>query len=617
MKRERLTMSQALVKFLDNQYIEFDGVESKFVSGIFGIFGHGCVVGVGQALEQGGHNLKFYQGKNEQNMALAAVAYAKQKDRRAIIPCVSSIGPGATNMVTACGCATANRIPLLVLPGDTFACRQPDPVLQQAEFFDNYGRTVTDAFKGVCHYFDRINRPEQLMTACLNAMRVLTDPADTGAVCLAMPQDVEGEAYDYPEHFLKKRVWHIDRRPIAKSQLDRAVRMIKESKKPIIICGGGVRYSGAEKQLLAFAEKYNIPIAETQAGKGIIPWQNPLNLGGIGVTGGKAANVIGRDADLIIGVGTRFSDFTTSSKWLFNENRKVLAINICPFDAYKMDAEAVVADAREALNALTDALNGYKTKYNDEISKAKAEWDAIVDDYYTKELDGGLNQTLALGIINEFMGDEDIALGSAGSLPGDMQRLFRPKDRGTYHMEYGFSNMGYEVNGALGAKLAKPEAEVYTFCGDGSFLMGHSELYTAVQEGLKINVCLFDNLGWGCIENLQNNQGTDTFGTVFRARNPKTGMLDGAEIAVDFAKIAEGYGAKGYSIHNSAELRAALEDAKMRTEPVLFDIKVLPKTMTPGFESWWRVGVAEVSKSESVRAAYDDMQKNIKKTFDY
>ena len=550
-------------------------------------------------------------------MALAAVAYAKQKDRKAIIPCVSSIGPGATNMVTACGCATANRIPLLVLPGDTFACRQPDPVLQQAEFFDNYGRTVTDAFKGVCHYFDRINRPEQLMTACLNAMRVLTDPADTGAVCLAMPQDVEGEAYDYPEHFLKKRVWHIDRRPIAKSQLDRAVRMIKESKKPIIICGGGVRYSGAENQLLAFAEKYNIPIAETQAGKGIIPWQNPLNLGGIGVTGGKAANVIGRDADLVIGVGTRFSDFTTSSKWLFNENRKVLAINICPFDAYKMDAEAVVADAREALNALADALNGYKTKYNDEISKAKAEWDAIVDDYYTKELDGGLNQTLALGIINEFMSDEDIALGSAGSLPGDMQRLFRPKGRGTYHMEYGFSNMGYEVNGALGAKLAKPEAEVYTFCGDGSFLMGHSELYTAVQEGLKINVCLFDNLGWGCIENLQNNQGTDTFGTVFRARNPKTGMLDGAEIAVDFAKIAEGYGAKGYSIHNSSELRAALEDAKKRTEPVLFDIKVLPKTMTPGFESWWRVGVAEVSKSESVRAAYDDMQKNIKKTFDY
>ncbi len=617
MKRERLTMSQALVKFLDNQYVEFDGVETKFVSGIFGIFGHGCVVGVGQALEQGGHNLKFYQGKNEQNMALAAVAYAKQMDRRAIIPCVSSIGPGATNMVTACGCATANRIPLLVLPGDTFACRQPDPVLQQAEFFDNYGRTVTDAFKGVCHYFDRIVRPEQLMTACLNAMRVLTDPADTGAVCLAMPQDVEGEAYDYPEHFLQKRVWHLDRRPIALTQLERAVELIKASKKPIIVCGGGVRYSEAEEELLRLAVSHNIPITETQAGKGIIDWKHPLNLGGIGVTGGKAANVIARDADLVIGVGTRFTDFTTSSKWLFNENRKVLGINICPFDAYKMDAEAIVADAREAIVAVDEALGDYTSAYTTEIAEAKKEWDAIVDEFYTKELDGGLSQTLALGIINEFMGEDDIALGSAGSLPGDMQRLFRPKNRGTYHMEYGYSNMGYEINGALGAKLAKPDVDVYTFCGDGSFLMGHSELYTALQEGLKINVCVFDNLGWGCIENLQNNQGTDTFGTVFRARNPETGMLDGADMTVDFAKIAEGYGAKGYSIHNSDELRAALEDAKKQDKAVLFDIKVLPKTMTPGFESWWRVGVAEVSKSETVAAAYKDMQENIAKTFDY
>lgn len=617
MKRERLTMSQALVKFLDNQYVEFDGVETKFVSGIFGIFGHGCVVGVGQALEQGGHNLKFYQGKNEQNMALAAVAYAKQMDRRAIIPCVSSIGPGATNMVTACGCATANRIPLLVLPGDTFACRQPDPVLQQAEFFDNYGRTVTDAFKGVCHYFDRIVRPEQLMTACLNAMRVLTDPADTGAVCLAMPQDVEGEAYDYPEHFLQKRVWHLDRRPISISQLERAVEMIKNAKKPIIVCGGGVRYSEAEEELLRFAVSHNIPITETQAGKGLIDWKHPLNLGGIGVTGGKAANVIARDADLVIGVGTRFTDFTTSSKWLFNENRKVLGINICPFDAYKMDAEAVIADAREAIVAIDEALADYKTAYAGEIAAAKTEWDAIVDEFYTKELDGGLSQTLALGIINEFMGDSDIALGSAGSLPGDMQRLFRPKDRGTYHMEYGYSNMGYEINGALGAKLAEPDKEVYTFCGDGSFLMGHSELYTALQENLKINVCVFDNLGWGCIENLQNNQGTDTFGTVFRARNPETGMLDGEDMTVDFAKIAEGYGAKGYTCRTSDELRAALEDAKKQTKSVVFDIKVLPKTMTPGFESWWRVGVAEVSKSETVAAAYKDMQENIAKTFDY
>lgn len=617
MKRIRLTMAQALVQFLDNQYIECDGKESKFVNGIFGIFGHGCVVGVGQALEQGGHDLKFYQGKNEQNMALAAVAYAKQMDRKAIIPCVSSIGPGATNMVTACGCATANRIPLLVLPGDTFACRQPDPVLQQAEFFDDFSRTVTDAFKGVCHYFDRISRPEQLMTAVLNAMRVLTDPADTGAVCLAMPQDVEGEAYDYPEHFLKKRVWHMDRRPAADSQLARAEKMIRAAKKPIIVCGGGVRYSGAEKELQEFAEKYNIPIAETQAGKGLIGWNHPLNLGGIGVTGGKAANVIARDADLVIGIGTRFTDFTTASKWLFKQERKVLGINVCAFDAYKMDAEAIVADAKDTICALSDVLQGYKTDYTNEIKDAKADWDVIVDDYYTKELPGGLNQTLALGIINEFMSDEDIALGSSGSLPGDMQRLFRPKSRGTYHMEYGYSNMGYEVNGALGAKLAKPEADVYTFCGDGSFIMGHSEFYTALQEGLKINVCLFDNLGWGCIENLQNNQGTDTFGTVFRARNPKTGMLDGDELVVDFAKIAQGYGAKAYTCRTSDELRAALADAKKQDKACVFDIKVLPKTMTPGFESWWRVGVAEVSKSEKVAAAYADMREHVKDTFDY
>ncbi len=617
MERERLTMAQALVKFLDNQYIECDGVETKFVSGIFGIFGHGCVVGVGQALEQGGHNLKFYQGKNEQNMALAAVAYAKQMDRKAIIPCVSSIGPGATNMVTACGCATANRIPLLVLPGDTFACRQPDPVLQQAEFFDSFGSTVTDSFKGVCHYFDRILRPEQLMTACLNAMRVLTDPVDTGAVCLAMPQDVEGEAYDYPVHFLKKRVWHMDRRPISKEQLTRAKELIKQSKKPIIICGGGVRYSSAENELLKFAEQCNIPITETQAGKGLIDWRHPLNLGGIGVTGGKAANVIARDADLIIGVGTRFSDFTTSSKWLFNERRKVLAVNVCPFDAYKMDAEAIVADAREALVALTESCADYKSTYTDEIKSAKEEWDSIVDEYYSTELPGGLSQPLALGIINEFMDDGDIALGAAGSLPGDMQRLFRPTGNRSYHMEYGYSNMGYEVNGALGAKLACPDKEVYAFCGDGSFLMGHSELYTSIQEGLKINICLFDNMGWGCIENLQNNQGTETFGTVFRARNPKTGMLDGDEIDVDFAKIAEAYGAKAYTIRTSDELKAAIEDAKKQKVSCLFDIKVLPKTMTPGYESWWRVGVAEVSKSETVAAAYKDMKKHIDETFDY
>ena len=620
MGRVRWTMAQALVRFLDNQYVERDGAESKFVRGIFGVFGHGCVCGVGQALEQGGHDIKFYQGKNEQNMALAATAFAKQMDRMAIIPCVSSIGPGAMNMVTAAGCATANRIPLLLLPGDTFAARQPDPVLQQAEFFNSYASTVNDAFKGVCHYFDRINRPEQLMTAAIHAMRVLTDPADTGAVCLAMPQDVEGEAYDYPEYFLQKRVWHMDRRPAAKSQLERATALIKDAKYPLIICGGGVRYSGAWEQLQKFAEKHNIPLSETQAGKGLISWKHPLNLGGIGVTGGKAANVIAQKADLIIGVGTRFSDFTTSSKWLFkNENVKTLAINICPFDAIKLDAEAIIADARETVQALLDCgvLQGYKSAYTDEISAAKTEWDTLVDGFYSAKDERGLTQTEALGTINEFMSETDIAVGSAGSLPGDMQRLFRAGRPETYHMEYGFSNMGYEINGALGVKLAAPDCGVYAFTGDGSYLMAHSELFTAVQEGLKLYVCVFDNSGWGCIENLQNNQGTETFGTTFSARDAKTGLLDGKRLTVDFAKNAESYGCKGYSIHTLDELKAALADAKTQTVPVVLDIKVLPKSMTPGFESWWRVGVAAVSESETVKAAYEDMQKNIKLTRDY
>ncbi|WP_446425418.1 thiamine pyrophosphate-binding protein, partial [Mailhella sp.] len=447
MERIRLTMAQALVRFLDNQYVELDGVENKFVGGIFGVFGHGCVVGVGQALSQGDHNLRFYQGKNEQNMALAAMAFAKQKNRREIIPCVSSIGPGAMNMVTAAGCATANRIPLLLLPGDTFACRQPDPVLQQAEFFDSFGRTVTDAFRGVCHYFDRIERPEQLITAAIHAMRVLTDPADTGAVCLAMPQDVEGEAYDYPVEFFRKRVWHMDRRPMTEGQLSRVMEILKKAEKPMVICGGGVRYSEAGDALAAFCEAANIPFAETQAGKGTLSWQHPLNVGGIGVTGGKAANVLAPQADVVIAVGSRLTDFTTSSKWLFKHDAKFIGLNICPFDAIKMDAEGIICDAKAGLEAMTAALDGYKSKWGAEVKAAVDEWNAIVDSYYAAEDKRGLSQTRALGEINKFMQAKDIAVGSAGSLPGDMQRLFRAGNRDTYHMEYGFSNMGYETNG--------------------------------------------------------------------------------------------------------------------------------------------------------------------------
>ena len=617
MQRIRLTMAQALVRFLDAQYVCLDGEETKFVNNIFGVFGHGCVVGVGQALSQGGHHLRFLQGKNEQNMALAAVAFAKQKNRREIIPCVSSIGPGAMNMVTAAGCATANRIPLLLLPGDTFACRQPDPVLQQAEFFDSYGRTVTDAFRGVCHYFDRIERPEQLMTAALHAMRVLTDPADTGAVCLAMPQDVEGEAYDYPVDFFRRRVWHLDRRPMTDGQLARAMDVLTRARKPLAILGGGVRYSEAGRAFLDFCEAANIPFGETQAGKGTVPWNHPLNLGGVGVTGGKAANVIAPEADVIVAVGTRLSDFTTSSKWLFRHDAKFIGLNICPFDALKMDAEPIICDAKAGLERMTAALNGYRGQWGDEVPAAIAEWNAIVDEYVTKPLPGGLSQTLALGEINRFMAPTDVAVGSAGSLPGDMQRLWRSGEPGSYHMEYGFSNMGYETNGALGVKLAEPDREVYAFFGDGTYMMAHSELLTCVQEGLRVHFCLFDNSGWGCIENLQNNQGNDTFGTVFRYRNPRTGELDGPIMPIDFAKNAEAYGLKTYTVRTLEELRAALEDGRKQPLPALYDIKVLHGSMTPGFESWWRVGVAEVSEQERVQAAYRDLMEHVRETREY
>lgn len=612
MKHIRLTMAQALVKFLDQQYVELDGREHKFVNNIFGVFGHGCVVGVGQALQQGGHHIRFLQGKNEQNMALAATAFAKQKDRLEIIPCVSSIGPGAMNMVTAAGCATANRIPLLLLPGDTFACRQPDPVLQQAEFFDSYGRTVTDAFRGVCHYFDRLERPEQLMTAALHAMRVLTDPADTGAVCLAMPQDVEGEAFDYPESFLRKRVWHLDRRPITDGQLERALEILRAAKHPMAILGGGVRYSQAGTEFAALCEKHQIPFGETQAGKGTVPFDLPMNMGGIGVTGGQAANRLAQQADVVLAVGTRLSDFTTSSKWLFRDECKFVTLNICPFDTVKMDAEPLLCDAKAGLVALDQGLEDHRSGWDEALLReTRQAWMDIVDKFYSDQRPQGLSQTRALGIINRFMHKSDIAMGAAGSLPGDMQRLWQSGESGTYHMEYGFSNMGYETNGALGVKLAAPDREVYTFFGDGTYLMAHSELLTCVQENLRVHFCLFDNSGWGCIENLQNNQGCDTFGTVFRRRNPETGELDGPVLPIDFAANARSYGLLSFTIRTEEELIAALEAGRNQPLPVLYDIKVLPGSMTPGFDSWWRVGVAEVSEMPRVQQAYQEQQSHI------
>ncbi|EJW19441.1 3D-(3,5/4)-trihydroxycyclohexane-1,2-dione acylhydrolase (decyclizing) [Paenibacillus alvei] len=635
METIRLTMAQALVKFLDQQYVEFDGVEQRFIKGVFTIFGHGNVLGLGQALEEDCGGLEVYQGRNEQGMAQAAVAFAKQTRRKQICACTSSVGPGAANMVTAAATATANQIPVLLLPGDTFASRQPDPVLQQIEQQHDFTISTNDAFRPVSKYWDRIVRPEQLMTALIQAMRVLTNPADTGAVTLALPQDVQGEAYDYPVSFFEKRVHRIDRRPASAAQLEDAVRLIARKRKPLLICGGGVRYSEAGEALAAFAEAFHIPFAETQAGKSAVASSHPLNLGGIGVTGNSAANAIAKDADLIIGVGTRFTDFTTGSKELFgNPDMDVVTVNVSEFQAIKLDATPIVADAKVGLEELHQRLQslGYRSAYIGEIQEARdawdKEWQRLAGIHYvegtgafTPEIEGHLDEALpeyaeALGscltqtqvvaALNQLLDDNAIVVGAAGSLPGDLQRMWRAETTHSYHMEYGYSCMGYEIAGALGVKMAEPEREVYAFTGDGSYLMLHSELLTSIQEGRKINVLLFDNNGFGCINNLQMGNGMGSFGTEFRSRNPHTGKLDGPLVSIDFALSASGYGAVTYSVRTMKELEQAVMAAKRQKESTLIDIKVLPKTMTHGYDAWWNVGVAEVSGKKAIAQAYDE-----------
>ncbi len=629
MKTIRLTMAQALVRFLENQYIAYDGIEHPFVEGVIMLPGHGNVVGLGQALAQEAHRMQVWQGKNEQGMAHTAVAFAKQCKRKKITAVTSSVGPGAANMVTAAATATANNIPVLILPGDVYACRQPDPVLQQVEQTHDLSLSTNDAFRPVCRYWDRVVRPEQLMSAMLSAMRVLTDPANTGAVCVAMPQDVEGEAYDYPESFFAKRVHRLARREPEAEVIAGAAEIIKNAKKPMLICGGGVRYSEAHEEFKRFAEATGIPFAETQAGKSAIVWDHPLNLGGVGVTGCSAANEIAREADVVIGVGTRYTDFTTASKWLFREDAKFININVSEFQALKLDALPVAADAKRALPALLAAVGGYKAPYTTEVAEARARWqkeldrlDAItfgegyvpeINDAnaesafrFARDLNARLTQTEVLGCINHCIDPEDVVIGAAGSLPGDMQRMWRPRAVDTYNMEYGYSCMGYEISGALGVKYAIGDRDVYAMCGDGSFIMLHAELLTAVQEHKKINICLFNNASYGCINNLQVGHGNDTLCTELRWRG-EDGKFSGAFMPVDFAKIAEGYGCKAYTVHSLSELKDAIADAKkVEGVPVLFDIRVLPKSMTDGYGAWWRVGDTAVSENQRNLDAYQD-----------
>lgn len=638
-KTIRLTVAQALVKFLNNQYVEFDGKEVPMFEGIFGIFGHGNVIGIGQALEEDPGHLIMRMGRNEQGMAHAAMGFAKQKRRKQMYACTSSVGPGAANMVTAAATATANCIPVLFLPGDTYADRQPDPVLQQMEQTVSLTTTTNDAFRAVCKYWDRVTRPEILMTACINAMRVLTDPAETGAVCIALPQDVEGEAWDYPDYFFQKRVHHIDRIKPSERAIEEAVKAIAKAERPLLIFGGGVKYSEAEAVFQKFAEKYGIPFGETQAGKGTITWEHELNMGGVGETGGLAANTLAKDADVVIGVGTRYTDFTTSSKWIFqNPNVQYVNINVSRFHAYKLDGIQVVGDAGAALEMLDEALGktGYHVSdaYAADIKAAKAAYTKEVErvfhiqfgdnfvpevnddfDYkaaekaYKEAVGETLPQTRVLGLLEEHMDPNGIIVGASGSLPGDLQRVWRPKTVGSYHVEYGFSCMGYEVNAALGVKLAEPEREVYALVGDYAYMMLHSELPTSIAEGKKINVILFDNMQGGCINNLEIGHGQGSYGTEFRFRNEKTGQLDGAYVPVDFAMNAASYGCKSYTAHTEEELIAAIEDAKKQKVSTLIDCKVMPKTMVHGYGDWWRVGVAQVSKSKKIHDCYENLMK--------
>lgn len=638
-KTIRLTVAQALVKFLNNQYVEFDGKEVPMFEGIFGIFGHGNVIGIGQALEEDPGHLIMRMGRNEQGMAHAAMGFAKQKRRKQMYACTSSVGPGAANMVTAAATATANCIPVLFLPGDTYADRQPDPVLQQMEQTVSLTTTTNDAFRAVCKYWDRVTRPEVLMTACINAMRVLTDPAETGAVCIALPQDVEGEAWDYPDYFFQKRVHHIDRIKPSERAIEEAVKAIAKAERPLLIFGGGVKYSEAEAVFQKFAEKYGIPFGETQAGKGTITWEHELNMGGVGETGGLAANTLAKDADVVIGVGTRYTDFTTSSKWIFqNPNVQYVNINVSRFHAYKLDGIQVVGDAGAALEMLDEALGktGYHVSdaYAADIKAAKAAYTKEVErvfhiqfgdnfvpevnddfDYkaaekaYKEAVGETLPQTRVLGLLEEHMDQNGIIVGASGSLPGDLQRVWRPKTVGSYHVEYGFSCMGYEVNAALGVKLAEPEREVYALVGDYAYMMLHSELPTSIAEGKKINVIVFDNMQGGCINNLEIGHGQGSYGTEFRFRNEKTGQLDGAYVPVDFAMNAASYGCKSYTAHTEEELIAAIEDAKKQKVSTLIDCKVMPKTMVHGYGDWWRVGIAQVSKSKKIHDCYENLMK--------
>ncbi len=614
MKTRRITTAQALVAFLEKQYVERDGIEQQFFAGVWGIFGHGIIAGVGQALHQ--HpDLRYYLCRNEQAMVHTATAFAKMNNRLRAFACTSSIGPGATNMITGAATATINRLPVLLLPGDIFARRNVAPVLQQLESERSQDVSVNDCFKPVSRYWDRINRPDQLPFSLMEAMRVLTSPSQTGAVTLALPQDVQAEAWDFPEELFEKRVWHVARPPAERAMLKRAARMILSAKKPMIIAGGGVIYSEAADALARFASQTGIPVGETQAGKGSLSFDHPQNLEAVGVTGTPGANIIAREADLVIAIGTRLSDFTTASKTAFqNPDVRFINININELDAHKHAGLPLVADARTAIEELIAALTGHRVDndYSSRIAALKQQWETEVERLFNLHHGPPISQGEVIGVVNNFSRPEDVVVCAAGSLPGDLHKLWRTRNPKGYHLEYGYSCMGYEIAGGLGVKMADTSREVYVMVGDGSYLMMSQEVVTSIAEGVKLTIVIHDNHGFSSIGGLSQSVGSAGFGTDYKYRQADTGRLDGEYLPVDFAANVASLGAHTIRATTREELQSALEEARRQDRTTAIVIEVDKEARVPGYESWWDVPIAEVSEVEAVKQARAEYEKRVK-----
>ena len=604
-------MGQAIVQFLQQQYVERDGTETQFFAGMFGIFGHGNVAGIGQALHQYADTFRFYQTRNEQSMVHTAAAFAKMNNRLRTLACTTSIGPGATNMLTGAAGATINRLPILLLPGDIFSTRLVAPVLQQLEAPSSQDISVNDCFKPISRYWDRINRPEQILTALPEAVRVLTSPAETGTVTLALPQDVQAEAYDYPVELFEKRVYHIPRPRADVNALKRAAAWIRESRQPLIIAGGGVIYSEATAQLARFAEQTGVPVAETFAGKGALHYNHPQNLGAIGATGTPGANITARKADLVIAIGTRLSDFTTASKTAFQHpDVRFIGINVAEFDACKQAALPLVADARVMLEELATAVGNYRVSadYAASIANYRDEWEEEVARLYHLGHGPLPSQSEVIGVVNEVSRPEDVLVCAAGSLPGDLHKLWRARNPKQFHLEYGYSCMGYEIAGGLGVKMADPGRDVYVMVGDGSYLMLAQEIITSVQEGYKLIVVLVNNEGHSSIGGLSRATGAQGFATRFRYRDEESGQLQGDFLPVNLAANAASLGAKVIEAKTLLELKAALHDAREAAQTTVVKIDVDYNEQVPRYESWWDVPIAQVSEVDSAKAAYEEYE---------